>query len=144
MIGVEEVKRAAGQAYDYLKAQPDLQEFEVFAATNGQLLTRLNYTSHIPCNGVEEPKSTESYGIGIQAVFKTPEGPKIGFGSEPSDLTLEGVKRALEKARKGAVSDPEFKSLPSPTEKLALSRITTTPGSSPCVTKSWWRRAGKS
>jgi len=112
MIGIDDIRRAAGQAHDYLKSQPELQEVEVFAATNGALLTRLNYTSHIPCNGVEEPKSTESYGIGIQAVFKTPEGPKIGFGSEPSDLTLEGVKRALEKARKGAVSDPEFKSLP--------------------------------
>jgi PmbA protein len=122
MIGIQEVRRAAGQAYDYLRAQPDLEEVEVFAAANGQLLTRLNYTSHIPCNGVEEPKSTESYGIGIQAVFKTPEGPKLGFGSEPSDLTLEGVRRALEKARKGAVADPEFKSLPKPTgEPRALS-----------------------
>jgi len=121
MIGIDEVRRAAALAYDYLKAQPDLQEFEAFAAANGQLLTRLNYTSHIPCNGVEEPKSTESYGIGIQAVFKTPEGPKVGFGSEPSDLGLEGVKRALEKARKGAVSDPEFRSLPEPTgERRAL------------------------
>jgi PmbA protein len=63
---------------------------------------------------VEEPKSTESYGIGIQAVFKTDGGVKVGFGSEPSDLTLEGAKRALEKARKGAVADPEFRSLPSP------------------------------
>ena len=115
MISIAEITKAAARAHDYLRAQPDLQEVEVFAASNGQLLSRLNYTSHIPCNGVEEPKSTESYGIGIQAVFKTPEGPKIGFGSEPSDLTLEGVKRALEKARKGAVADPEFKSLPKPT-----------------------------
>jgi PmbA protein len=122
MISIDDVRKGAAQAYDYLKAQPDLQEFEVFAAANGQLLTRLNYTSHILCNGVEEPKSTESYGIGIQALFKTPDGLKIGFGSEPSDLTLEGVKRALEKARKGAVSDPEFKSLPKPTgEVRALS-----------------------
>jgi len=37
---------------------------------------------------------------------------KIGFGSEPTDLSLEGVRRALEKARLGAVLDPEFVSLP--------------------------------
>ena len=114
MITTSELAQAAGQAFDYLKTVADLQEFEVFTAANGQLLTRLNYTSHIPCNGVEEPKSTESYGIGIQAVVKTDGGVKVGFGSEPSDLTLEGAKRALEKARKGAVADPEFRSLPSP------------------------------
>ncbi len=112
MIAISELAKAAGRALEYLKAQAEIQECEVFAAANGQLLTRLNYTSHIPCNGVEEPKSTESHGIGIQAVFRTPEGPKVGFGSEPSDLTLDGVKRALEKARQGAVQDPEFHSLP--------------------------------
>ncbi len=115
MVTTSELEKAAAQAFEYLKAQPDIQEVEVFAAANASLLTRINYTSHIPCNGVEEPKSTESYGIGIQAAFKAPEGPKIGFGSEPSDLTLEGVKRALEKARQGAVHDPEFHSLPRPT-----------------------------
>ena len=77
------------------------------------LLTRLNYTSHIPCNGVEEPKSTESDGLGIQAVFDGPDGrPLIGFGSEPSDLTPDGARRALAKARRAAVHDPEFRSLP--------------------------------
>ncbi|MEE9198244.1 MAG: TldD/PmbA family protein, partial [Dehalococcoidia bacterium] len=76
-----------------------------------------NYTSHIPCNGLEEPKSTESYGLGVQAVFSSPDGTRVGFGSEPSNLSIEGVKRALEKARKGAVRDPEFVSLPKPTRE---------------------------
>lgn len=115
MISSAELARAAAEAFAYLRARPDILEAEVFAAANGSLLTRVNYTSHIPCNGVEEPKSTESYGIGIQVVFGDPEGPRIGFGSEPSDLTLEGVRRALDKARRGAVHDPEFHSLPRPT-----------------------------
>lgn len=120
MIRASELKRAVEEAISYLKRVPDIKEAEVFVASNGSLLTRLNYTSHIPCNGVEEPKSTESYGIGIQAVFHTSDGIKIGFGSEPGDLSLEGVERALEKARKGAVADPEFCSLPIPTEESRL------------------------
>src|SRR3990172_11429167 len=115
MPTASELSRAVRQAFEYLKAQADIREAEVFAAANGSLLTRVNYTSHIPCNGVEEPKSTESYGIGIQAAFNTAEGAKVGFGSEPSDLTLEGTRRALEKARQGAVHDPELHSLPKPT-----------------------------
>jgi PmbA protein len=115
MRTVDELARASEQALALVAGQPDVREAEVFASANSAVLTRLNYTSHIPCNGVEEPKSTESYGLGIQAVFDTPEGRRIGFGSEPSDLSLAGAERALVKARRAAVVDPEFVSLPSPT-----------------------------
>jgi PmbA protein len=89
-------------------------EAEVFASANGNLTIRLNYTSHIPSNGVEEPKSVESCGLGLRVAFQTPEGIKVGFGSEATDLSLEGVGRALGKARLGAVRDVEFVSLPRP------------------------------
>ena len=115
MIATADLARAVEEAVGYLRTLPDVEEAEAFAAANGQLLTRLNYTSHIPSNGVEEPKSTESYGLGLQVVFKGPDGPRIGFGSEPSDLTPAGVERALAKARRAAVRDPEFTSLPRPT-----------------------------
>ena len=118
-----QLKRAVREALAYLKTQPDIAEAEVFASANGNLTVRLNYTSRIPSNGVEEPKSLESYGLGIRAAFNTPEGVKTGFGSEPTDLSIEGVRRALEKARRGAVLDVEYVSLPKPTgEKPALSR----------------------
>src|SRR3989449_8828470 len=112
MRTVDELARASEEALALVARQTDVREAEVFASANSAVLTRLNYTSHIPCNGVEEPKSTESYGLGIQAVFDTPEGPRIGFGSEPSDLTPAGAERALAKARTAAVADPEFVSLP--------------------------------
>src|SRR3989441_4150303 len=114
MKTVGELAKAAEAALLLVASRPDVREAEVFASANSALLTRLNYTSHIPCNGVEEPKSTESSGIGLQVVFESGDGATIGFGSEPSDLTLEGVKRALDKARKSAVADPEFVSLPRP------------------------------
>src|ERR687891_670163 len=112
MRSTAELARAVQAAFDYARAQPDVREVEVFASANGSLLARLNYTSHIPCNGVEEPKSVEAYGLGIQAVFDGPGGHRLGFGSEPSDLGLAGAERALAKARRAAVVDPEFVSLP--------------------------------
>src|SRR5881409_3766060 len=115
MRTIGELAKAVEEALALVTGQPAVVEVEVFAAANSALLTRLNYTSHIPCNGVEEPKSTESYGLGIQAVFDAPDGRRIGFGSEPSDLSLAGAERALIKARRAAVADPEFVSLPSPT-----------------------------
>jgi PmbA protein len=110
-----ELAHAVQAAFDLARAQPDVLEVEVFAAANGSLLARLNYTSHIPCNGVEEPKSVDAYGLGIQAVFDAPGGRRIGFGNEPSDLGVAGAERALAKARRAAVVDPEFVSLPRPT-----------------------------
>ncbi|HUP34951.1 MAG TPA: metallopeptidase TldD-related protein [Candidatus Limnocylindria bacterium] len=110
-----DLTRAVREALECLARQPDVVEVEVFAAFNRSLLTRLNYTSHIPCNGVEEPKSSEIGGLGVQAVFDGPDGrPLVGFGSEPSDLTPGGALRALAKARQAAVHDPEFRSLPRP------------------------------
>src|SRR5437867_4084146 len=117
MIPLSQVKRAVEEGLAFLRQQDDIEEAEVYVASNGILLTRLNYTSHIPCNGVEEPKSVENYGVGVQAVFRSGDSElhKVGFGSETSDISLEGVRSALEKARKGAVSDPEFVGLARPT-----------------------------
>src|SRR3990172_8825227 len=117
MIPLSQLEKAVREGLAYLKAQEDVAEGEVYTAANGVLLTRLNYTSHIPCNGVEEPKSVTNYGVGVQAAFKPAGGElmRVGFGSETSDISVEGVKSALEKARNGAVADPEFKSLARPT-----------------------------
>ncbi|PWU22693.1 MAG: hypothetical protein C5B48_09825, partial [Candidatus Rokuibacteriota bacterium] len=112
-----ELQHAVEAAISFLSTQPGVREAEAFAASNRALLTRLNYTSHIPCNGVEEPKSTEMYGLGLQVALDAPDGPRIGFGSEPSDLSLDGVRRAFEKARRAAVHDPEWKSLPRPSSE---------------------------
>lgn len=118
MITNKDLEQAATQGHAFLTGQDDIQEAEVYVSANGVLLSRLNYTSHIPCNGVEEPKSVVNYGVGVQAVFK--DG-RIGFGSETSDISLDGVQSALDKARKGATDDPEFVSLARPTgEKRKL------------------------
>src|SRR4030042_6108531 len=102
MIPLADLEKSVRDGLAYLKTQEDVEEGEVYAASNGVLLTRLNSTSHIPCNGVEEPKSVVNYGVGVQAVFADGESRRIGFGSETSDISVEGVRSALEKERRGA------------------------------------------
>ena len=63
MKAAAELARAVREGLALAREAPGVREAEVFAAANGALLTRLNYTSHIPCNGVEEPKSTEAHGL---------------------------------------------------------------------------------
>ncbi|HXZ44493.1 MAG TPA: metallopeptidase TldD-related protein [archaeon] len=117
MIPTRKLAETAANALEILRAQDDLVEGEVFVAANTSLVSRVHFTSHIPCNGVEEPKSLESVGLGIQAVFRGADGPCIGFGSEPNDLSPEGIRRALAKARQAAVVDAEFVSLPRQTNE---------------------------
>jgi hypothetical protein len=109
---LRELEQSVEGAIAFLKTQPEIKSAQVFASANNRLWTRLNYTSHIPCNGLEEPKSTDDYGIGIQIVLDSPDGTMVGFGSEERDLSLEGVKLALEKAKQGAIVDPQFHCLP--------------------------------
>jgi PmbA protein len=114
MKELKELEQSVQAAITFLKSQPEVKSAQVFASANSRLCTRLNYTSHIPCNGLEEPKSTGDYGIGIHIVMDGPDGKKTGFGSEERDLSVEGVRLAFGKAKQGAVVDPEFRSLPQP------------------------------
>src|SRR5262245_22774495 len=73
-----------------------MREAEVVTAANRTLLTRVNYTSEITRNGVEEPKSTETTGLGLRVLFEPEPGgrPLVGFGSEPSVFGGAGIRRA--------------------------------------------------
>jgi len=126
MIPLSKLRTAAREALAYVRAQADVAQAEVFASANTNLTVRINYTSHIPSNGVEEPKSVESFGLGLRVAFHPSRGNSrsnssnkvtTGYGSEPTDLSLDGVRRALDKARAGAVLDTEFVSLPKPQNK---------------------------
>ncbi|MBI2486280.1 MAG: TldD/PmbA family protein [Deltaproteobacteria bacterium] len=117
MITIEDLRKCVKDGIQFVESQNDIREAEIFASWNDNVTVRINYTSDIPCNGVHEPKNIVGYGVGIVAVFDTPEGFKIGSGSDTGDLSPEGIKRAFEKARQNSVSDPNFKSLPPPPDE---------------------------
>jgi len=86
---LRELEQSVERAIALLKTQPEIKSAQVFSSANNRLWARLNYTSHIPCNGVEEPKSTDDYGIGMQIVRDSPDSKRVGFGSEERDLSFE-------------------------------------------------------
>ncbi|MBI3328213.1 MAG: TldD/PmbA family protein [Nitrospinae bacterium] len=113
MIDLTELRRFVAEGLEAIRSE--VVDAEIFAAWNDQLIARLNYTSDIPCNGVQEPKSCASQGVGVLASFQEGGELRLGFGSEAGDLSRESLRRALEKARRDAVHDPDFISFPSPT-----------------------------
>jgi predicted Zn-dependent protease len=112
MIDIATLQSLVAEGLEAIRSE--VVEAEIFAAWNEQLIARLNYTSDIPCNGVHEPKSSAAYGVGVLATFRDGRELRVGFGSESGDLSIVGLRRALEKARRNAVHDPDFTSLPSP------------------------------
>jgi len=80
MIKTEELRTAVADALKLIKKQKDVIDAEVFASWNDLITIRINYTSDIPCNGVHEPKSIQSYGLGILATFKKGNRTETGFG----------------------------------------------------------------
>ncbi|MBI5777211.1 MAG: TldD/PmbA family protein [Nitrospirae bacterium] len=123
MLSLTDLKSTVQRALRLIAHTKDVRDAEVYVSSTGQLICRLNYTSQIPCNGVEEPKSSEHFGVSIRAVFNGAGAPRIGFGSEARDLSLKGIQRAIEKARANAVPDPDFVSLPSPDPVAAGKKI---------------------
>ena len=115
MTSCRDLERAVREGLEAAGNAREVAGAEVFASENASWIARLNYTSHIPSNGVEEPKSLMLHGVGVRAIFKTKDGDALlGFGSEACDLSVEGVLRALEKARVNAVADPDFRDFPHP------------------------------
>lgn len=111
MKTIGELKEACGAILEHLKGKPEVSDAMVFVSSNTHILSRLNFTSHIPSNGVEEPKATQNFGLGLTVVF---DDGRVGFGNAESGLSIEAADEALSKAQVAAVLDPDFKHLPRP------------------------------
>ena len=108
MIKLSKLQQIVNSGLKLVRQQPDIVEGLVYASTNHRTVGRIVYTTHLPCNGLEEPKSEEDSGITVEIWFKKGNKKLIGFGHEPNDISLAGVKKALEKAKRDAVEDSDF------------------------------------
>jgi len=51
----------------------------------------VQYDADHPTDGVQTPQVFTTFGIGFLVVVEAPDGRRVGFGSEPDDLTLDGM-----------------------------------------------------
>ncbi len=108
MKSLEELTSIVQTGLQLIKAEPDLIEGCVYASSNHRTVGRICYSSHIPSNGLEEPKSDEDWGVSVELWFKRSGQKLLGFGHEANEFSIEGIKRAIFKARRDAVADSEF------------------------------------
>lgn len=108
MIKLEKLRQIVKSGLKLVKQEKGVIEALVYASANHRTVGRIVYTTHLPCNGLEEPKSEEDLGITVEIWFTKGNKKLVGFGHEPNDISLDGVKRALIKAKRDAVEDPDF------------------------------------
>lgn len=111
MLPLNELRGFARAACQMLAGESDLAEYEVYCSSSEQFVARLNYTSDIPCRGVEELKSQAAAGFSIRIVSRD-DRHRIGTAFEAGDLSLEALRVVLERARRAIVCDPHFPGLP--------------------------------
>lgn len=108
MRNLQTLQSITKEGLNLLKKEKGLIDGVVYASSNERVVGRLVYTSHLPSNGLEEPKSDMDYGVSVEIWFEENGRKLLGMGHEPNDLSLDGVKRAIAKARRDAVEDKDF------------------------------------
>lgn len=119
MIKLSKLQQVVKNGLALVKKESGLIEALVYASVNHRTVGRIFYTTHLPCNGLEEPKSEEDSGVAVEIWFKKGNKKLVGFGHEPNDISLDGVKRALAKAKRDAVEDPDFNGFLKPDKNVS-------------------------
>lgn len=108
MKNIEELEQIVKEGLEFVQAESGVIQAVVYASANRRTVGRLVYTSHIPSNGLEEPKSDEDFGVSVEIWFENDGKKLVGFGQEPNEISLAAIKRCYDKAKRDAVEDPDF------------------------------------
>lgn len=108
MIDLKILKKISREGLEELKKEKGLIEGLVYVSATDRLIGRIVYMTHLPCSGLEEPKSTSDFGVTVEMWFEKNGKKLLGIGHEANDLSNDGIKRAIEKAKRDAVRDSDF------------------------------------
>jgi predicted Zn-dependent protease len=113
-LDLQDLRLSASLALDIIDADDAVVEAEVCVSWCEQLTGPIRYHTEQPDDALQPARSSTVSGIGILVVVEDQDGRRVGFGSEPDDLSLDGIRQALEQAKQSAVSAPAFDTLPRP------------------------------
>src|SRR5580700_6070391 len=122
MIRASELKSFAREAAAIVTRDKDVAQFEIYCASGDNRIARLNYTSDIPCRGVEELKSHAAEGFQIRIVTKR-DAHEVGTAYEAGDFSTDAVRLVLARAHRARIVDPHFAGFPGEPRKIAASKL---------------------
>ena len=134
MISLQKLKITVREGLKILRRDKSLIEGTVYASANRRVVGRLVYAHHFPCQGLQEPKSDDDFGVSVQGYFRggpsTGSGrraPRVGFGHISNDVSADAVRLALERAKANAIHDPDFHGFPESVKEKPSPRVFTDP-----------------
>ena len=77
MIELKEMQDIARDGIKLLEKKKGVKQAEVFVSNNYLRVMRICFSTNIPNNALEEPKSIEDFGLSVRVFF---DNKKIGFG----------------------------------------------------------------
>ncbi len=122
MIRTSELKSFARAAAAIVARDTDVAQFEIYCASGDNRIARLNYTSDIPCRGVEELKSHAADGFQIRIVAKR-NSHEVGTAYEAGDFSADSIRSVLARAHHSTVVDPHFSGFPAEPQKLGATKL---------------------
>jgi PmbA protein len=122
MILASKLKSFAREAAAIVARDKEVAAFEIYCASGDNRIARLNYTSDIPCRGVEELKSHRADGFQIRIVTKRDEH-EIGTAYEAGDFSADAIRAALARAHRAMIVDPHFAGFPKEPRKLTAMKL---------------------
>ncbi len=117
MLKAAELKRFVQEAARLIAKDETIGEFEIYCSSGEHRIARLNFTSDIPCRGLEEFKSLEADGFQIR-IAMTRDAHEVGSTSEAGEFTLNAIRTSLERAKRATVIDPHFSGFATEPKKL--------------------------
>ncbi len=121
MIRASELKSFVREAAAIVARDKEVAQFEIYCASGDNRIARLNYTSEIPCRGVEELKSHAADGFQIRIVLKRNEH-EVGTAYEAGDFSIDAIRSVLARAHRSTIVDPHFTGFPSEPRKLVAGK----------------------
>jgi len=121
MIPASELKSFTREAAAIVARDKDVAQFEIYCASGDNRIARLNYTSDIPCRGVEELKSHSADGFQIRIVTRR-NAHEVGTAYEAGDFSAEAIRAVLARAHRSTIVDPHFPGFPAEPRKLATTK----------------------
>jgi predicted Zn-dependent protease len=101
-------------ALDILADDPSISAAEVCASWCEQQIVRIRHDTDTPGEAIQAPQLSTTCGVGLTVILEDRDGRRVGFASEPDDLSSDGIPLVVEQAKTAAVAHPAGGTLPQP------------------------------
>ena len=101
-MDLQDLQASVMFALDMADADTTISAAEVCASWVETQTVQVQYEDAHPYDAVQPLQASTQRGMGIVVVIESADGRRVGFGSHDDDVSPEGIRQALERAKASA------------------------------------------